>query len=68
MSSSAEEIETLIAQDYKQGFVTELEAETFPPGLNEEVIVKLSKIKNEPDFMLDYRLKAVSTLANYEIT
>ena len=58
MSSSAEEIETLIAQDYKQGFVTELEAETFPPGLDEEVIVRLSKIKNEPDFMLDYRLKA----------
>ncbi len=58
MSSSAEEIETLIAQEYKQGFVTELEVETFPPGLNEEVIVKLSNIKNEPDFMLDYRLKA----------
>jgi Fe-S cluster assembly protein SufB len=58
MSTSAEEIETLIAQDYKQGFVTELEVETFPPGLNEDVIIKLSKIKNEPDFMLDYRLKA----------
>ncbi len=58
MSTSAEEIETLIAQDYKQGFVTELEVETFPPGLNEDVIIKLSKIKNEPDFMLNYRLKA----------
>ena len=58
MSTSAEEIETLIAQDYKQGFVTELEVETFPPGLDEDVIIKLSKIKNEPDFMLDYRLKA----------
>ena len=58
MSTSAEEIETLIAQDYKQGFVTELEVETFPPGLNEDVIIKLSKIKNEPYFMLDYRLKA----------
>ncbi len=58
MSSSTEEIENLIAQDYKQGFVTELEVETFPPGLDEEVIAKLSKIKNEPDFMLDYRLEA----------
>lgn len=58
MSSSAQEIENLIAQDYKQGFVTELEVETFPPGLDEEVIAKLSKIKNEPDFMLEYRLKA----------
>ncbi len=58
MSSSAEEIEQLISQEYKQGFVTELEVETFPPGLDEEVIAKLSKIKNEPDFMLEYRLKA----------
>ncbi len=58
MSSSTEEIEQLISQEYKQGFVTELEVETFPPGLDEEVIVKLSKVKNEPDFMLEYRLKA----------
>ncbi len=58
MSSSAKEVENLIAQEYKQGFVTELEAETFLPGLDEEVIAKLSKIKNEPDFMLEYRLKA----------
>ncbi|MEE9339197.1 MAG: Fe-S cluster assembly protein SufB [Methylococcaceae bacterium] len=58
MSTSAEEIEQLISQEYKQGFVTELEVETFPPGLDEEVIAKLSKIKNEPDFMLEYRLKA----------
>ncbi len=58
MSTSAQEIENLIAQDYKQGFVTEIEVETFPPGLDEEVIAKLSKIKNEPDFMLEYRLKA----------
>ena len=58
MSSSAEEIEQLISQEYKQGFVTEIEAETFPPGLDEDVIAKLSKIKNEPAFMLEYRLKA----------
>ncbi|MFW5443628.1 MAG: Fe-S cluster assembly protein SufB [Methylococcaceae bacterium] len=58
MSSSAEEIENLISQEYKQGFVTELEVETFPPGLDEEVIAKLSKIKKEPAFMLEYRLKA----------
>ncbi|KAF3982256.1 MAG: Fe-S cluster assembly protein SufB [Methylococcales symbiont of Hymedesmia sp. n. MRB-2018] len=58
MSSSAKEIKNLISQDYKQGFVTELEVETFPPGLDEEVIAKLSRIKNEPEFMLEYRLKA----------
>jgi len=58
MSTSAQEIENLIRQEYKQGFVTELEVDTFPPGLDEEVIRKLSKVKNEPEFMLEYRLKA----------
>jgi len=58
MSSSAQEIESLISQEYKQGFVTELEVDTFPPGLDEDVIRKLSRIKNEPEFMLEYRLKA----------
>jgi len=58
MSSSAEEIENLISQEYKQGFVTDLEVETFPPGLDEDVIAKLSRIKNEPEFMLEYRVKA----------
>ena len=58
MSASSQEIENLIGQDYKQGFVTELETESFPPGLNEDVIRDLSAIKNEPEFMLEYRLKA----------
>jgi Fe-S cluster assembly protein SufB len=58
MSSSAKEIENLIGQEYKQGFVTVVETETFPPGLDEDVIRRLSKIKNEPDFMLEYRLQA----------
>jgi Fe-S cluster assembly protein SufB len=58
MSSSAKEVENLIAQEYTQGFVTDIEVETFPPGLDEAVIAKLSKIKNEPEFMLEYRLKA----------
>ena len=58
MSASTQEINQLINQDYKQGFVTVLETDTFPPGLNEAVIHQLSKVKNEPEFMLDYRLKA----------
>ena len=58
MSSSAQEIENIISQDYKPGFVTDLAADTFPPGLNEDVIRRLSKIKHEPEFMLEYRLKA----------
>ena len=58
MSANNTEIENLIGQEYKQGFITEIEADTFLPGLNEEIIAKLSKVKNEPDWMLEYRLKA----------
>jgi len=43
---------------YKEGFVTELESETFPAGLDETVVEKLSKIKNEPEWLLKFRLKA----------
>jgi Fe-S cluster assembly protein SufB len=59
MSTSAQQIESLIGQEYKQGFVTDLETESFAPGLNEEVVRKLSAIKKEPSFMLEYRLKAL---------
>jgi len=45
-------------QDYKYGFTTEVEMDSFLKGLNEEVIVKLSTVKNEPEFMLNFRLKA----------
>ncbi len=58
MSSSAQEIENLIGQEYKSGFVTDLEADTFPPGLNEDVIRALSAKKAEPEFMLQWRLEA----------
>ncbi len=58
MSSSAQQIENLIGREYKQGFFTELEADTFPPGLNEDVIRALSIKKNEPEFMLQWRLQA----------
>ncbi len=58
MSATSEEISNLINQDYKQGFVTVLETDTFPPGLDEDVIRRLSAVKNEPDFMLEYRLQA----------
>lgn len=58
MSSSAQEIDNLIGQKYKEGFVTDIEVDTFPAGLDEEVIAKLSAIKGEPEFMLEYRLKA----------
>lgn len=46
------------SSDYKYGFVTQIETDTLPKGLNEEVIQAISKKKEEPDFMLDFRLKA----------
>jgi Fe-S cluster assembly protein SufB len=44
--------------EYKYGFVTDIEADTIPPGLNEEVVRLISAKKNEPDWLLDWRLKA----------
>ncbi len=51
-------IEKLLSQDYQHGFVTEIEQETLPPGLNEDVVRMISAKKNEPEFMLEWRLKA----------
>jgi len=45
-------------KDYKYGFYTDIETEEFPKGLNEDIVRLLSKKKNEPEWMLDYRLKA----------
>ena len=44
--------------DYKYGFYTDIETDTFPPGLNEDVVCAISAKKNEPEFMLEFRLKA----------
>ena len=43
---------------YQEGFVTELESESFPAGLDEQVVRNLSAIKNEPEWLLEFRLKA----------
>jgi Fe-S cluster assembly protein SufB len=51
-------IEQFAAQDYKFGFITDVEQETFPPGLNEQIIARLSAKKEEPEWMLEWRLKA----------
>ena len=58
MSTSTETIEELAKRDYKYGFVTEIEEDRFPPGLSEEVVRRLSKKKNEPEWLLEWRLKA----------
>ncbi len=48
----------IVNKNYQYGFVTAIEADTFAPGLSEDVIRENSKRKNEPEFMLDWRLKA----------
>ncbi|MBI3015801.1 MAG: Fe-S cluster assembly protein SufB [Candidatus Tectomicrobia bacterium] len=58
MSTSTNTIETLANREYKYGFVTEIEADVVPRGLNEETVRLVSAKKNEPEFMLEWRLKA----------
>ncbi|GIK52467.1 MAG: Fe-S cluster assembly protein SufB [Planctomycetota bacterium] len=55
---SDKELQTLAEQEYKYGFVTDIEADQAPPGLNEEIIRFISARKQEPEFMLQWRLKA----------
>jgi Fe-S cluster assembly protein SufB len=58
MKSKDQTIEELANREYKWGFTTDIESDTLPPGLNEEIIRHISAKKNEPQFMLDWRLQA----------
>jgi Fe-S cluster assembly protein SufB len=58
MSTSPETVEQLATREYKYGFETDVAADTFPPGLDEDVIRRLSAIKGEPEWLLEFRLKA----------
>ena len=51
-------VKTLVNQPYKYGFVTDIESDMLPPGLNEDVVRLISAKKNEPEFLLQFRLKA----------
>ena len=66
MSTNTETIQKLAQQDYKWGFVTDIEEERIPKGLNEDVIRVISAKKNEPEFMLEWRLKAYRHWASLE--
>ena len=55
---STETIQELTRRQYQAGFVTEVESDTLPPGLNEDVVRLISQKKGEPQFLLDWRLKA----------
>src|SRR6266446_2120578 len=58
MTTATSTIQELANREYKYGFVTEVETDTVPRGLNEEVIRQISVKKKEPEFMLQWRLKA----------
>lgn len=58
MSDSMQVLEENIQSDYKYGFTSDIDMETFSKGLNEETVRKISAKKNEPAFLLEYRLKA----------
>jgi Fe-S cluster assembly protein SufB len=58
MSTATETIEGLVKKEYKYGFVTDVEVDSAPPGLNEDIVRLISAKKNEPAFLLEWRLKA----------
>jgi Fe-S cluster assembly protein SufB len=58
MSTTAKTLEALADREYKWGFVSDIEADALPPGLTEDVVRAISGKKNEPEFMLEWRLRA----------
>ncbi|UCE85493.1 MAG: Fe-S cluster assembly protein SufB [Deltaproteobacteria bacterium] len=71
MSRTSSALERLANREYEYGFVTDIESDSVPPGLSEDVIRTISKKKNEPDWLLAWRLKAYRhwlTLADAEPT
>ena len=56
--SEAEELQKLADKEYEFGFVTDVEADSIPPGLDEDTIREIVKRKGEPDWLLEFRLKA----------
>ncbi|MBP8975607.1 MAG: Fe-S cluster assembly protein SufB [Bacteroidetes bacterium] len=56
--SDEENVEMLATQEYKYGFVTQIESDTIPPGLSEDIIRRISAKKEEPEWLLEWRLKS----------
>ena len=57
-NSKTDIIDQKVKEDYKYGFVTDIESETLPPGINEDTIQFISEKKKEPSWLLDWRIKA----------
>ncbi len=58
MATAKQDVEDLVSRQYAAGFITEVESDTVPPGLDEGVIRFISAKKNEPEWLLEWRLKA----------
>jgi len=58
MSSANSDLSALLARGYQHGFVTDIDSDTLPPGLDESVVRAISARKREPQFLLDWRLRA----------
>jgi len=58
MSTDQNDIESLVNRRYEHGFVTDIATDSLPPGLDEDIVRAISAKKNEPEFMLEWRLKA----------
>ncbi len=58
MATKSNDVETLVRKEYEHGFITDIESDTVAPGLNDDVIRLISSKKNEPEWLLDWRLKA----------
>jgi Fe-S cluster assembly protein SufB len=58
MASTPVDLDELVGQKYRHGFVTDIDSDTVPPGLDEDVIRLISRKKGEPEFLLEWRLKA----------
>jgi Fe-S cluster assembly protein SufB len=66
MSSTVNQIQDLTQQEYKWGFVTSVDEDRLPPGLNEDIVRAIAAKKGEPEFMLEWRLKAYRYWAQLE--
>ena len=58
MSSKSQDVQALVGAKYRHGFITDIESDSLPPGLDEDVVAAISRKKHEPQFLLDWRLKA----------
>jgi Fe-S cluster assembly protein SufB len=58
MAEQQQKIDDIVPKEYSAGFVTDIEADSLPPGLSEDVVREISRIKGEPEFLTEWRLEA----------